>query len=287
MSSIPSLFGPEMPVELKQMFLYHLPLSQQCQARRVCKEWSNLLTAEVIWKPVFRELNPFLDSQTYQNTDVTQITILADLQANQKKVDLIVSLIESDSQLHSIIGSSCVSLENLNQMIPLERSLHVMRGLRNNCTELLLYLLAKHNHDFTNYIQIARQRYGEPLWGMRKLQNFCLSEFYQKDQCLPLVQELLKAPPGPFNAGKTLLVAHPLAHTRLAIKAFQNICAPIVRSHYDLSEFFEANLPYKESRSKPISGAEFARRVLIPYMNTYYPDITEDDWIQCGLRVCC
>ena len=134
-----------MPPELKVAILYQLPLSQKCKARRVCKEWFHLLTADRIWNPVFRELNPFIDPKTYQYSDVTRITILADLQANQKKVDRILKLIESDSQLHSIIGSNGVSLENLKQMIPLERSLHVMRGLRENCTGLLLYLLAKHN----------------------------------------------------------------------------------------------------------------------------------------------
>ena len=288
MSSIRAPFvGPRMPSELKVMFLSYLPLSEQCKARRVCKEWLHLLPDRVIWKPIYKELHPFIDRLTYKNTEVTKKTVLADLEAHQETVERILALIDDDSQLASIIGSSFVFLCDLKseRMLPLERALHVMRGVRKNCTELFLFLAKRHQVDHTKCAHELYQRYGHQhlLWNEGLLRSF-VNEFCQKDQCLPLLQELINDPPGPFNASETLSAVLPLAQAPLHQFAAISICASIIKSHRDLSEFFQAKIKLESDLGdQTMLGSELAYHSLIPIMEKLGLGVNMDDWLQCGL----
>ena len=109
MSSISSFPWSELPEELKLHCLSYLPPTKQCEFRGVCKEWSDFFS--VLWKPIFREFHPSVDRITYKNTEVTQTEVLADIHTKQKDVDLILSLIENDSELEAVIGCPSMSLE--------------------------------------------------------------------------------------------------------------------------------------------------------------------------------
>ena len=208
-------------------------------------------------------------------------TVLADLRKHQEKVDLIISLIDEDSQLASIIDSPSASLTTLRKMIPIERSLHVMRGLRNNCTELLEYLIKKHVKDLAS-IKIPLDIYNSPPAAHK-----FLDQYYKDDKYLPLLVELIKTPLGPFNAEKTMSAVLPLLLSPFALFAINkvmNICAFIVKSHPNLSEFFKTNLDTSQKSEEllTIPMTEFILLEVMPRMDSLDLDVTMDDWVQCG-----
>ncbi len=272
----------DIPAEIRAMYLSHLSLSEQCKARRVCKRWSEILTEQVIWKPVFRELNPFLDNLAYNNTKVTQTEVLADLQKHQKHVDLILSLIDTDPQLELIIDCSSMSLIQLNEMLPIERSLHVMRGLKSDCTQLFVYLAKKP--------QIAmRNAERAKLHGFNNLNIndwFVTSPavYDREDPCLPLLLELINSSFGPYNVGMTMSGILPLARSYPAEERVMTICASMIKSHPNLSDFFKTDILLEnEGREQHVPVETLVREVLMPGMERYRLGVKIDDWVQCGL----
>ncbi len=284
MSSIHSpLVGPHMPVELKLTYLSKLPLSELGKVGLVSKEFLALSRSNFLWNPVLKQLNlpPVPDDPDYQNTELSQTIVLADLHKHQEKVDVILSLIDTDLKLASIIGCSSIPLIQLKKMLPIERSLHVMRGLRSDCTQLFVYLAKKPQ-------LIMRNEERAKLNGFNFLSINDLfapppAVYDREDPCLPLLLEFINVPLGPFDAAMTMSAILPLARSLHAEGRVLTICASIIKSRQDLSDFFKTDILLENGAGEQLISVELlVREVLMPGMERYRLGVKMDDWIQCG-----
>jgi len=285
MSSIHTpLLGPRMPVELKLMYLSNLSLSELVKVGLVNKEFLVLSRSNLLWNPVLKQLNPLPapDDPDYQNTKLSQTIVLADLQKHQEKVDVILSLIDTDLQLASIIGCSSIPLIQLKKMLPIERSLHVMRGLRRDCTQLFVYLAKKPQLIMRNE---ERAKFnGLNILNLNDLFAPPPAVYDREDPCLPLLLELINTPLGPFDAAVTMSAILPLARSVHAEGRVLTICASIIKSRQDLSDFFKTDILLENGAGvQLISVKLLVREVLMPGMERYRLGVKMDDWIQCGL----
>ncbi len=274
-----------MPNELKVACLSWLSIPELVKAGLVCNDWLQLSKQNLLWNPILREIDP-LNHRLFTNDKDIKTSALDVLRNHQRIVNLIISHIENDSQLASVIGTSSVSLEHLKKMFPIERTLYVMRALRKDCTGLFIHLSQKHHRDALNYDEemhyLAMPHHLDV--------SHALVRFHGENQTIDLLDELVRDPPGYFNPSETMSAIAPLARFHFKRLLVLEICGFIVKSHHSLTDFFKSNIVYLNSRDPQLMismpAAEFTRRTLIPSMSKYRSelnvDVTEDEWKECG-----
>ena len=205
---------------------------------------------------------------------------------------------ENDAELASFIGCPLSSVEEhgkslkeLKAMLPIERTLHVMRALRTNSTELLAYLQKKHLSNVSHYGRILNPVGNTISIVPMRNRAGSVNRFCENEPYMLALLELIKTPLGPFNASETMSNAIRLLQPLPSLKKHgMHLIASIVRSHPDLSKFFNVsffNIPdrlgiqYKPTFGIPATVLIYAG--VIPEMAAYAPDVTIDDWKQCGL----
>lgn len=270
-SQISPLFGPYMPREIKLLYFSFLPLSDLGRAGLVCKAWFELSKDSILWNPILKELDPLGNKiKPIDKIQSIRETVLEDLQKHQELVDKILTAMEIDQNLQHAFGHSSSSLSDLKAMLPIERSLHVMRALREDCTKLLVYLAQK------QYVQTDSKN-EDCQAGIRSLVDFCLH-----DPHLLLLYQLIQNPPGPFDASDVMSALIPSLFSFYTISPTMKMISCLVKAHRDLSKFFSTEItPRKDSF--PIPAAEFTRFSIMRQMQLYDEDITIKDWEACGL----
>lgn len=279
---ISPLVSSQIPTDIKTKYLSYLTIPELCKAGEVCKEWFKLSRDKVIWTPIFTELNPYANKQFNVNEqEMIQSDVLRYLQQNQKRVDQFISLIENDEQLALFIDNSSLSLADLSKMLPIERTMHVMKGLRKDCTQFLVHLPEKHRRDMDKHL---REKYPRADFS-GKLFMSIMMEFYERDKSLPCFIELVKDPVGPFNAEEVMSAN--LTLLEVAWDKVMDVCATIVKSHQNLSSFFKTSIKVRNARRGdffvPVTTMVF--RELIPEMERLGLGVSMDDWIKCGLEM--
>ena len=221
-------------------------------------------------------ITPIIISKLYKQK------CLQNLRKHQKDVDLILSLIDTDTQLAMIMGCSSMSLMQLKDMLPIERSLHVMRGLRCDCTELFVYLAKKP--------QIAMKNAERAK--LHGFHNLNINDLFappppvydREDPCLPLLLELINASLGPFDGAIAMSALLPLAWSIHAEERVMRICACMIKSHPDLSDFFKTEILLESGAGEQLFSVEIlVREVLMPGMEKYRLGVKMNDWIASGL----
>ncbi len=292
--TVPRLLGPSMPNELKVACFSWLPLHELVKAGLVCDDWFQLSKDNLLWNPILQQLDPFAN-RLFTNDNDTKTSALNVLRNHQRIVNLIISHVENDSQLASVIGIPSVSLEDLKKMLPIERTLYVMRALRKDCTGLFVHLSQMYHRDAfdydeeMHYLAQSNNQIAAPEEYMRDVFHVMV-RFQAQNQTIDLLHELVRNPPGYFNPSEAMSAIAPLARFSFKRLLVLEICGFLVKSHHSLSDFFKSNIVYLLSRDPQlwtsIPAVEFTRGILIPSMSEHRSelnvDVTEDEWKECG-----
>lgn len=289
MASNPCPSFGSMPCGIFTKCFSHLSYSNLCQIQPVCKTWYHL-----IWKSIDQSLNPTAAPPFYSKEEAKDIKtgVLKDLENWVKSVDKILNFINTDVELFSVINNESNSLARLRNMVPIERTWNVMRGLRQSCSELCMHLIKR----YQNEIKGAQERLDSTyFWEWPSVDNMVCSEAYETEENLPLLVDLIKNPPGPFDASEILLATLPIILSPYAQKKGTDIWAAVVQTHPDLSKFLsteiDSALIKTDLKSQPadeaekISIKELLINTIIPLMTKFQFQITADDWKQCGISL--
>lgn len=280
---ISPLFGSKAPKDIKIQYFSSLTVSELCKSSQVCKEWFNLSREKVIWIPIFKELNHFSNREfVMKKGEDIKSEVLEDLKSNQKRADLIISLIDNNEQLASFINNTSLSLTDLKKMLPIERTMHVMRGLKKDCTQFLVHLVKKHKNGFNEH-RAASLRL--PHANEQAVKQG-ISDFYKYDKSLSCWVDLINGSFGPFDAAVVMSASLPLCLFNPCEEAVLPTIATIVKAHQDLSSFFKINVHLGDSfeEQKFLSMTVVVSSVLMPTMQELGLDVSWDDWIKCGYK---
>ncbi|GEM_PF-4328254 len=129
------------PTDVKLKYLSYLGVDELCKSGQVCQEWFLLSRDKVFWVPIYKELNPYSQREFVIEGGNLGSEVLGDLQKNQKNVNLILSLCDQDTALSFLIDGTSLDSLNLDKMLPIERTLRIMRELRKGCTQLFINIL--------------------------------------------------------------------------------------------------------------------------------------------------
>jgi hypothetical protein len=272
--AISPLAGPQMPDELKLKYFKKLKFPDLQNAALVCKNWFEVSCDSVLWNPIFKELS---QQYTCNEGEEVKSAALRNLLQDQTFSSLMILLIGNKEQLADIINCPLETIERFPTMLPIERTWHVMRGLRRDCTLFIKQF---------PHIQVMRIK----QYILENPGENNSSEFYEKDFGFPLFFNMLKTPPGPFQATEAFLTVTMLCiafSSQSRLHDFLNAYADIMKPHPDLSKFFEADLFIGHragGQAQTVSGAIFATGQIMPNMARRGIAVTAEDWIKCGYK---
>jgi hypothetical protein len=248
--------------------LAFLSLPQLCRAAKVCKDWQQLSLDPSLWRPIFEQLKLVTDKKL-SGKEIKQI-VLEKLQRHQKSVTWLVSLANDDPKLAPIIYNPAYpmrempSLKELQAMLAIERTLHVMSAWKKDCVEFSEYLL-------TNFLRKVKELREQQ--GVAKMSD---------EKYLPLLFKLVETQPVHFNAARMMLDLFPCLSgpPEIQQKVFR-IFASIVRSHHNLTDFLKADADLPDIEPVVMKMQD----IIVPMMRamaTHDTAVTMSDWEQCG-----
>ncbi len=243
------------------------------RAGKVCKEWEDLHVHELLWNSVLRELPPLDMAFSIGNpTPSAKDKVLQLLEKDKQMANDIVDLIQDEKQCRLVLNNPPVSLEELEQMPSIGRTLYIRRGLKQDSTELLKLLAAQIGtlaNPFTKTGRLSIGDYQRARIG---------SQLLWQNKYVALFRSAIEKPVGPFQ-GKELIEILTKWVLQCQLEALHAIACEavthLVKFHHNLSVFLE-----NPSNDRTI------RCFLIPFLANYGSKnrLNIEDWVACGLK---
>jgi hypothetical protein len=270
--------------EVRLQYFGELPFPDLQNTALVCQTWFKVSCDEVLWRPIFNSLS---QQYTCNEGEAIKSAVLRNLHEDQKFTDQIIALIDDDLQFADVIGCPLETVQRFPQMLPIERSWHVIRSLRRN-TALLIERLP---YFFSERLKSHLREKMPNEDNTQEAKQRCALEFHSQDACVPIFFRLLDKPLGPFDASKALSAAIKLhvccgSSSEEGMKTILKAIGAIATSHADLSLFFNGNVKFRSRQGVFISmsARDCISEVIIPFMEQYQVAVPLEDWKKCGYK---